>query len=99
MTNKRVFIICGEPSGDLHAANLVKSWKKKDANFDFKAWGGDRLMAEQVEVLKHVKDLSFMGFVEVLKHFRTIMRNFKECKATLTEFDPHTIILVDFPVS
>ncbi|NDB33794.1 MAG: lipid-A-disaccharide synthase [Flavobacteriia bacterium] len=97
MTNKRVFIICGEPSGDLHAANLVNAWKKKDASFAFKAWGGDRLIAEEVEVLKHVKDLSFMGFVEVLKHFRTIMRNFKECKATLTEFDPHTIILVDFP--
>jgi len=97
MTNKRVFIICGEPSGDLHAANLVNSLKKKDASFTFKAWGGDRLIAEQVEVLKHVKDLSFMGFVEVLKHFRTIMRNFKECKAALAEFDPHTIILVDFP--
>ena len=62
MTNKRVFIICGEPSGDLHAANLVNAWKKKDASFDFKAWGGDRLMAEQVEVLKHVKDLSFMVY-------------------------------------
>lgn len=94
---KRVFILCGEASGDLHAANLVRQWNQLDHDTIFKAWGGDRLKAEKVEVLKDIKDLSFMGFVEVLKHLRTISRNFKECKKTLVEFKPDALILVDFP--
>jgi len=97
MMAKRIFILCGEASGDLHAANLVREWKAMDNEVVFKAWGGDRLKAENVEVLKHIKDLSYMGFVEVLKHFFTILRNFKECKETLSEFNPDAVILVDFP--
>jgi len=94
---KRVFILCGEASGDLHAANLVREWKRIDKETIFQAWGGDRLRAENVPVLKHVSELSFMGFVEVLKHLRTISKNFKECKKTLLEFKPDALILVDFP--
>lgn len=94
---KRVFILCGEASGDLHAANLVREWKEMDQDTVFQAWGGDRLIAENVPVLKHVKELSFMGFIEVLKHLFTILRNFKECKRSLMEFKPDAIILVDFP--
>lgn len=94
---KRVFILCGEASGDLHAANLVREWKEMDQDTVFQAWGGDRLIAENVPVLKHVKELSFMGFIEVLKHLFTILRNFKECKRSLMEFNPDAIILVDFP--
>jgi lipid-A-disaccharide synthase len=94
---KRVFILCGEASGDLHAANLVREWKRRDQETLFQAWGGDRLSAENVPVLKHIRELSFMGFMEVLKHFFTILSNFKECKKTLSEFKPDAIILVDFP--
>jgi lipid-A-disaccharide synthase len=94
---KRVFILCGEASGDLHAANLVREWKEMDQDTVFQAWGGDRLIAENVPVLKHVKELSFMGFIEVLKHLFTILSNFKECKRSLMEFKPDAIILVDFP--
>lgn len=94
---KRVFILCGEASGDLHAANLVREWKEMDQDTVFQAWGGDRLIAENVPVLKHVKELSFMGFIEVLMHLFTILRNFKECKRSLMEFKPDAIILVDFP--
>lgn len=94
---KRVFILCGEASGDLHAANLVREWKRIDKDTIFQAWGGDRLRAENVPVLKHVRELSFMGFIEVIRHFFTILSNFKECKKTLVEFNPDAIILVDFP--
>lgn len=94
---KRVFILCGEASGDLHAANLVREWKEMDQDTVFQAWGGDRLIAENVPILKHVKELSFMGFIEVLMHLFTILRNFKECKRSLMEFKPDAIILVDFP--
>ena len=97
MAKKRVFIICGEASGDLHAANLVKEWKLQDSNTEFKAWGGDRLLGEQVEVKKHIRELSFMGFVEVVKHLFTIYKNFRECKKFLTTYRPDALILVDFP--
>lgn len=94
---KRVFIICGEASGDLHAANLVHEWRKIDANTEFLAWGGDRLSAENVTVVKHIRELSFMGFVEVLKHIFQILRNFKECKRNISDFEPDALVLVDFP--
>ena len=97
MTKKRIFIISGEASGDLHAANLVRAWKKESDNFEFEAWGGDRLQAEGVTIRKHVRDLAFMGFVEVLQNLPTILRNFKTCKAQITEFKADVVLLVDYP--
>ncbi|MBR73650.1 MAG: lipid-A-disaccharide synthase, partial [Dehalococcoidaceae bacterium] len=61
----KYYIISGEQSGDMHAANLVADLKERDANADFRAWGGDRLKAEGVQLVKHIKDLAFMGFWEV----------------------------------
>lgn len=97
MIQKRIFILCGEASGDLHAANLVKAWKKTSSDFTFKGWGGDRLQSQGVEILKPIKELSFMGFWEVIKNIKTILKNFKTCKQQLLEFKPEAIVLVDFP--
>ena len=97
MSKKNVFILSGEASGDLHAANLVHAWKKNSSEFEFQAWGGDRLSAEGVELKKHIRDLAFMGFVEVLQNLPTILRNFKLCKQQITDFQTDVLLLVDYP--
>ena len=76
----RYYIISGEQSGDMHAANLVASLKKKDENADFRAWGGDRLKEEGVTLVKHIRDLAFMGFWEVIINLPTILKNISFCK-------------------
>ncbi len=91
------YIIAGEPSGDLHAANLIKALKKGDPNARFRAWGGDRMASQGAEVVKHYKDLAFMGFVEVISNLGTILRNLKFCKKDILSFDPDVLILVDYP--
>lgn len=97
MIPKKVFIICGEASGDLHASNLILAWKKHSNDYAFEAWGGDRLMEANVTIKKHIKDLSFMGFWEVFVNLRTILKNFSLCKKHILDFKPDAIILVDFP--
>lgn len=93
----KYYIIAGEPSGDLHAANLMKSLKKKDPGAVFRCWGGDLMSAEGGVIVKHYKDLAFMGFLEVLMNIRTITRNLNFCKKDILDFQPDTIILVDYP--
>ncbi len=93
----KYYIISGEASGDLHAANLVRELRKLDAGADFRGWGGD-LMAEQgVDIVKHYRELAFMGFTEVLMNLRTIMRNLSWCKEDILRFQPDVLILVDYP--
>lgn len=93
----RYYIIAGEASGDLHASNLMKELKKKDADADFRCWGGELMFAQGGEVVKHYRDLAFMGFAEVLMNIRTIMRNLKFCKQDILEYKPDVLILVDYP--
>ncbi len=93
----KYYLICGETSGDIHAANLVKGLKKYDNQAQIRAWGGDSLIAQDVEVVKHIRDLSFMGLVEVLLHLKTIKRNFKFAHADISAYNPDVLILVDFP--
>lgn len=97
MSKSKVFIICGEASGDLHAANLIHEWSEINPNIEFVGWGGERLMKEQFSLLKHVKSLSFMGFWEVLMNIRSILKNFKTCKKQILEHTPDILLLVDFP--
>lgn len=97
MEPKKVFIICGEASGDLHAANLVKQWRAHNDQFEFRAWGGNRLEALGVPILKDIKLLSFMGFLEVFMNLRTILHNIQQCKEQITEFQADAVVLVDFP--
>ncbi len=93
----RYYIIAGEASGDLHASILMKELKKKDPSAEFRCWGGD-LMEQQGGVLvKHYKDLAFMGFVEVIANLSTILKNIKLCKEDILEYKPDAVILVDYP--
>lgn len=93
----KFFIVSGEASGDLHGANLVKSFKKLDPNIEFVGWGGDLMEAEGVQIKKHYKELAFMGFLEVVKNIRTIFKNIKLCKAQIVEEQPDAVIFIDYP--
>ena len=93
----KYYIIAGEASGDLHAANLIKSLKQENINTSFRGWGGDRMKAQGVTVVKHYRDLAFMGFWEVAKNIRTIFKNIHFCKDDILAFQPNAIILVDYP--
>lgn len=93
----KYYIISGEQSGDMHAANLVSAIKQKDKEANFRAWGGDKLKAEGVQLIKHIKDLAFMGFWEVMMNSLTILKNINFCKKDLLRFNPDALILVDYP--
>jgi len=94
----KYFILSGEASGDLHGANLIKQIKRFDADAEFQYWGGD-LMTEVIghKPLKHIKELAFMGFSEVLKNIGTIFKNIKLCKKQITEFKPDVVVMIDYP--
>lgn len=93
----KYYIIAGEASGDLHASNLMKELKLKDADAEFRCWGGDLMAAQGGDVVKHYRDLAFMGFFEVLMNLRTILRNIKFCKQDILDYKPDVLILVDYP--
>ncbi|HLG04148.1 MAG TPA: lipid-A-disaccharide synthase [Bacteroidia bacterium] len=93
----KYYIIAGEPSGDLHASNLARALRKKDPAAVFRAWGGDLLKAEGATLVKHFRDLAFMGFAEVILHLRTILRNISFCKKDIAGWKPDAVILVDYP--
>ena len=94
---KKIFVISGEASGDLHAANLIREMKLIQPDIEFVGWGGDRMRAEGVRIQKHISELAFMGFKEVILNLKTILRNFKYCKSQILEFKPDFLILVDYP--
>lgn len=93
----RFYVIAGEASGDLHGANLIKALKTKSPNSEFRAWGGDLMEAEGASIVKHYRDLAFMGFTEVLLNLRTIFRNIAFCKEDLLAHRPDALILIDYP--
>ncbi len=93
----RYYIIAGEASGDLHGSNLIRELKKKDTAADIRCWGGDKMAAAGAVVVKHYKELAFMGFLEVIKNLRTILKNIKFCKADILQYKPDAIILIDYP--
>jgi lipid-A-disaccharide synthase len=93
----KYYIIAGEPSGDLHGSNLMKELKQLDGAAEFRVWGGDLMVAQGGVLVKHYRDLAFMGFFEVVKNLRTIQRNFKLCEKDLLAYQPDVLILVDYP--
>lgn len=93
----KYFIIAGEASGDLHGSNLVKHLRLEDPQAEMQAWGGDLMQAQDAKVLKHYRELAYMGFWEVAKNIGTILGNFKVCKKQISEFNPDVVILIDFP--
>ncbi len=93
----RYYIIAGEASGDLHGSNLVKSIIRKDKEAEIRGWGGDKMENAGAVIVKHYRDLAFMGFAEVLMNLRTIMSNLSFCKKDILEFKPDVIVLIDYP--
>jgi lipid-A-disaccharide synthase len=91
------YIIAGEASGDLHGSNLVKELKNLDSLAQIHCWGGDLMKEAGATVVKHYKDLAFMGFIEVVKNLSTILNNLKFCKQDIAAFKPDVLILIDYP--
>jgi lipid-A-disaccharide synthase len=93
----KYYIIAGEASGDLHGSNLIKELKKLDQQAVIRCWGGDLMEEAGATVVKHYKDLAFMGFAEIVKNLPTILRNIKFCKKDILSFEPDALILIDYP--
>lgn len=91
------YIIAGEASGDLHGSNLIRAIKNKDSEATFRIWGGDLMEAQGATVVKHYKDLAFMGFVEVLMNIKTVLKNIAFCKEDILAHGPDVLILIDYP--
>lgn len=93
----KYFIIAGEASGDLHASGLLKALKTRDAEAQFMGLGGDMMQNEGCQLVKHYRDMAYMGFIAVITHLGKILQNMKDCKNAITEFKPDIVILVDYP--
>lgn len=93
----KYYIIAGEASGDLHGANLMKALYQKDKDANFRYWGGDLMQQVGGKLVKHYRELAFMGFVEVLFNLRTIFKNIAFCKSDIEEFNPDVLIFIDYP--
>jgi len=93
----KYYIISGEASGDLHAANLVLEIKKKDKEAEIRAWGGEKIQAAGATLVKHYKETAFMGFTQVLANLKTIKSLFAFCKEDILAFHPDIVIFVDYP--
>lgn len=93
----KYYLIVGEASGDLHASNLMKALQKNDSEADFRFFGGDLMAAVGGTLVKHYKDMAYMGFIPVLLHLRTIFRNMDYCKEDIVRWQPDVLILVDYP--
>jgi lipid-A-disaccharide synthase len=93
----KYYIIAGEASGDLHGSNLIKELKKQDPSTSVRCWGGDLMAAAGGDLVRHYKDLAFMGFAEVLMNLRTIFRNLDFCKQDILQYRPDALILIDYP--
>jgi len=93
----KYYIISGEASGDLHGANLIAQLKVKDPGSNFRCWGGDRMAAQGAYLVKHIRDLAFMGFVEVALNLKTVLGNIKLCKNDILQWKPDVLILIDYP--
>lgn len=94
---KRIFILAGEPSGDLHGSNLIKAILAESPTTEIACWGGDKMKAAGATLLKHIDELAFMGFVEVLMNIRTILKNFRLCESQIEAFKPDLVVLIDYP--
>jgi lipid-A-disaccharide synthase len=92
----KYYIIAGEASGDLHGSNLMKALRKEDANADIRFWGGDLMESVGGTLVKHYKELAFMGFVEVLVNIPTIFKNISFCKKDIEAFQPDVVVFIDY---
>ena len=92
----RYYLIAGEASGDLHGSNLMKALKETDAQAEFRYYGGDLMQAAGGSLVKHYREMAFMGFIDVLVNIRTIIKNMQLCKKDILQFSPDALILIDY---
>lgn len=97
MKKLKLYIIAGEASGDLHGSNLMKNLTAENPNIEFRFWGGDKMKQQGGTLVKHISDLAFMGFLEVIKNIKTILNNIRFCKADIATFQPDALLLIDYP--
>lgn len=95
--NLKYYVIAGEASGDLHGSNFLAALFAQNPTTEIRFWGGDKMEAVVGKPVKHIKDLAFMGFVEVVANLRTILSNIKFCKNDILEFAPDALVLIDYP--
>lgn len=93
----KYFIVAGEASGDQHASHLVRELKRLDPKSECAGWGGDLMAAEGVRILKHIRELAFMGFAEVVANLGKILKNFSLCKQQIADFQPDVVLFIDYP--
>jgi lipid-A-disaccharide synthase len=93
----KYYIVAGEASGDLHGSNLIRALKSKDSAAEVRCWGGDLMESAGATLVRHYRELAFMGFLEVVRHLRTILRLMKNCKADILAWQPDVLILIDYP--
>ena len=93
----KYYIIAGEASGDLHGSNLIKELRKNDNGAIVRCWGGDKMETAGAVLVKHYRELAFMGFTEVIKNLPTIFKNIAFCKKDIIDFEPNVLILIDYP--
>ncbi len=93
----KYYIIAGEASGDLHGSNIIKEIKHLDPSASIRAWGGDLMKDAGASLVKHYRDLAFMGFLEVIKNLPTILQNIKFCKQDIDAWQPDVLVLIDYP--
>ena len=93
----KYYIIAGEASGDLHGSNLMKALYQEDTAAEIRFWGGDLMQSVGGTLVKHYRDLAFMGFAEVVMNLKTILNNIKFCKSDIEKFQPDVIIFIDYP--
>ncbi|MEM0575970.1 lipid-A-disaccharide synthase [Flavobacterium polysaccharolyticum] len=93
----KYYIIAGEASGDLHGSNLMKSIYQEDSTAEIRFWGGDLMQKVGGTLVKHYRDLAFMGFAEVVMNLKTILNNIKICKTDILAFQPDVIVFIDYP--
>lgn len=92
----RYYLIAGEPSGDLHGSYLVRAIRAADPAATFRAWGGDLMAAAGAEVVKHYRELAFMGVVEIVRNLPTILRNQRYCQEDIDAWQPDRLVLIDY---
>lgn len=93
----KYYLVAGEASGDLHASNLMREIKVCDPSAEFRYFGGDMMQREGGVLVKHYREMAFMGFVDVIMNLNKILRNMRECKEDICNFAPDAVILVDYP--
>jgi len=94
----KLYLIAGEASGDMHASNMMREMLQEDASLQFRFWGGDKMSEVQNSgLVRHIRDLAFMGFWEVIMNLRTISRNINFCKKDIEKYAPDALVLVDYP--